>query len=64
MDRMIRGSITCRDKRFSHFKYVQTNSEGHPVSYSMGTRDSFPGMTQTVCEVGHPPASSIEVKNE
>jgi hypothetical protein len=28
---------------FPPFKCVQTNSEGYPVSYSVGTRDSFPG---------------------
>jgi len=43
MERVIWGSFPYRDKRFSPFKYVQTNSESHPVSYSMGTRDSFSG---------------------
>jgi len=40
---------------------VQTGSEAHPASYTMGT-GSFPGVKRPVPGVGHPPPSSAKVK--
>jgi hypothetical protein len=37
-----RGSIPGRGKIFFLLHSVQTESETHPASYSMGTRDKFP----------------------
>jgi hypothetical protein len=35
----------------------------HPASYSMGTRDSFPGVKRSGREADHSPPYSAEVKN-
>ena len=40
---------------------VQTRSEAHPASYTMGT-GSFPGVKRPVRDVDHPLPSSAEVK--
>ena len=40
---------------------VQTGSEAHPASYTMGT-GSFPGVKQLGHGVDHPLPSSAEVK--
>jgi len=40
---------------------VQTGSEAHPASYTMGTA-SFPGLKRPGRGVDHPPPSSAEVK--
>ena len=40
---------------------VQTGSEAHPASYTMGT-GSFPGVKRPGRAVDHPPPSSAEVK--
>ena len=40
---------------------VQTGSEAHPASYTMGT-GSFPGVKRPGRRVDHPPPSSAEVK--
>jgi len=40
---------------------VQTGSEAHPASYTMGT-GSFPGVKWPGCGIDHPPPSSAEVK--
>ena len=40
---------------------VQIGSEGHPVSYTMGTR-SFSGVKRQGRTVDHPSLSSAEVK--
>jgi len=40
---------------------VQTGSQAHPASYTMGT-GSFLGVKRPGCGVDHPPPSSAEVK--
>jgi hypothetical protein len=40
---------------------VQTDSEAHPASFTMGTR-SFPGVNRPGRYVDHPPQSRAEVK--
>jgi len=42
---------------------VQTGSRAHPVSYSMGTGASFPGIKRPGRKADHSPASTAEVKN-
>jgi hypothetical protein len=42
------------------FAPVQTDSEAHPASYTMGT-GSFPGVKRPGRGVGHPPPSSAAV---
>jgi hypothetical protein len=50
---------------FSSSLCVQTSSEAHPVSYTMGTRGTFPGgKVQPGHDADHSPASSAEVKNK
>ena len=39
---------------------VQTGTEAHPASYTMGTR-SFPGVNWPGCNIDHPPPSSAKV---
>jgi hypothetical protein len=50
---------------FSSSPCVQTGSEAHPASYSMGTGGSFPeGKARPGRDADHSPLSSAEVKNE
>jgi hypothetical protein len=46
---------------FSLHHRVQNGSGAHPASYSMGTRDSFPGVKRSGREADHSPPSSVEV---
>jgi len=46
-DRGSKGSITGGEWDFSLHHYVQKGPETHPVSYPMGTGDSFPGVKST-----------------
>jgi hypothetical protein len=48
---------------FSLHHRVQNGSGAHPASYTMGTRDSFPGVKRPGREADHSPPSSAEVKN-
>jgi hypothetical protein len=41
---------------------VQTGSEAHPTSYTMGTGGSFRGVKRPGREAGHSPPTSAEVK--
>jgi len=45
----------------ARFSPVQTSSEAHPASYTMGT-GSFPGVKQPRRGVDCPPPTSAEVK--
>jgi hypothetical protein len=59
------GSIPGRGKGFSYSLCVQTSSEAHPTSCSVGTRDPFLGSkAQPRRDTDHSPASSAKVKNE
>jgi len=42
---------------------VQTGSQAHPASHTMGT-GSFPGVKRPGCGLDHPPPSIAEVKKE
>jgi hypothetical protein len=42
---------------------VQNSSGAHPVSFPIGTGDSFPGAKRTGREADHSPPTSAEVKN-
>jgi hypothetical protein len=48
---------------FSLLRRIQTSSGVHPGSYSMGTRDSFPGGKVAGLEADHSPPPSTEVNN-
>jgi hypothetical protein len=43
---------------------VQTGSDTHTASYSMGKRGAFPGVKGAASEFDHSHPSSTEVKNE
>jgi hypothetical protein len=47
---------------FSLHHHVQNGSGAHLVSYPLGTRGSFPGVTRQGREADHSPPSSAEVK--
>jgi hypothetical protein len=50
---------------FSSSLCIQTGSEAHPASYTVGTGGSFPGgKAQPGCDADHSPPSSAEVKKE
>jgi hypothetical protein len=49
------------DGNFSLHQRVQTGSGAHPA-YTMGTRDSFPGVKRPEREADHSPPPSAEVK--
>jgi hypothetical protein len=55
---MVRGSNPGGGRDFAP---VQTGSEAHPASYTMGT-GSFPGVKRPERGVDHLPPSSAEVK--
>jgi hypothetical protein len=46
-----------------HYMSIQTDSGAQPVSYTMGTRGSLPGIKRPGREADNSPPSSIEVKN-
>jgi hypothetical protein len=48
---------------FSLDHCIQTSSRANPISYSMGTRGSFPGVKWPGHEADHSPPSSAKVKN-
>jgi hypothetical protein len=59
------GSIPTEAEDFSSNLWVQTGSEAHPASYTMGTRGSFPrGKAWPGCDADHSPPSSANVKKE
>ena len=49
---------------FFFLQNIQTGSDAHPVSYSMGTGGSYPESKEPGCEVDHSPLFSAAVKNE
>jgi hypothetical protein len=55
----------ARAKDFSSSLCVQTGSEAHPASCTMGTGRSFPrGKARPGRDADHSPPSSAEVRNE
>jgi hypothetical protein len=62
-DRGSRVRFPARAGNFSLHHRVQNGSEAHPVSYTMGTRDSFSGVKRPGREADHSPPSSAEVQN-
>jgi hypothetical protein len=58
-----RGSILSRGRNFVSATTSKTGSRAHPVSYAVGTRDSFPRINRPECKAEHLPPSSAEVKN-
>jgi hypothetical protein len=60
-----RSSILGKGKDFSSALYVQTSSEAHPASCTMGTGGPFPGIkARPGRDANHSPISSAEVENE
>jgi hypothetical protein len=57
-----RGSIPGRGS-FSPFHRVQIGPGAHPISYPMGTGDSFSGIKRPGHEADYSPPSSAVVKN-
>jgi hypothetical protein len=54
-----------KQKNFSSSLFVQTGSEAHPASYSIGTGGPFlEGKARQGRHADHSPLSSAEVKNE
>jgi hypothetical protein len=52
-------------RHFSYSLCVQTSSEAHPASCTMGTGGPFPGgKTRQGRDANHSPLSSAEVNNE
>jgi hypothetical protein len=52
-----------RQRDFSVFLSVHTDSGAHPASHTMGSGGSFPGINRQGFEAGHTPPYSVEVKN-
>jgi hypothetical protein len=64
-DRAIGVRTPAGAKDFSFSLCVQTGSEAHPASCTMGTGGPFPGgKAQPGRDADHSPPSSAEVKNE
>jgi hypothetical protein len=64
-DRAIEVRSPAVAKDFSCSLCVQTGSEAHPASCTMGTGGSFPGgKALPGRDADHSPPSSAEVKNE
>jgi hypothetical protein len=64
-DRAIGVRSPAGAKDFSSILCVQTGSEVHPASYTMGTGGPFPGgKARTGRDADHSPPSSSEVVNE
>jgi hypothetical protein len=60
-----RFNIRQRRKDFSSSLFVQTGSEAHPASCTMGTWSPFPGAkARPGSDADHSPPSSAEVENE
>jgi len=53
----------CSGWNFSLYHRVQNCSGAHPVSYSMGTGGSFPGVKRPGREADQSPPTSAEVKS-
>jgi len=56
--------IPSKGKRFISYPNIQTGSGTHTVSYSVGTKDSFPGVKRLGCEADRSLPSSSKVTNE
>jgi hypothetical protein len=64
-DRAIGVRSPAGEKDFSSNLCVQTGSEAHPASCTMGTGDPFPGgKARQGREADHSPPFSAEVENE
>jgi hypothetical protein len=64
-DRAIEVRSPARKKDFSSILCVQTGSEAHPASCTMGTGGPFPeGKARPGRDADHLPPSSAEVVNE
>jgi hypothetical protein len=64
-DRAIEARSQAEAKDFSSSLCVQTGSEAHPASCTMGTGDSFPGAkARPRRDADHSPPSSAELENE
>jgi hypothetical protein len=64
-DRAIEVRYPAGTKDFSSNLCVQTGSEAHPASYTMGTGGPFPGgKAQPGRDADHSLPSSAEFKNE
>jgi hypothetical protein len=64
-DRAIGVRSPARANDFSSNLCVQTGSEAHPASCTVGTGGYFPrGKTRPGCDADHSPPSSAEVRNE
>jgi hypothetical protein len=64
-DRAIGFRSSAGAKDFSSILCVQTGSEAHPASCTMGTGGPFPGRkVRPGRDADHSPPSSAEVKNE
>jgi hypothetical protein len=61
-DRGSRVRFPAGAGNFSLHHRLQNGSGAHPVSYTMGTRGSFPGVKRPGREADHSPPSSAEVK--
>jgi hypothetical protein len=63
-DRAIEVRFPAGANDFSSNLYVQTGSEAHPASCTMGTGGPFPGgKARTGCDTDHSHPSSAEVMN-
>jgi hypothetical protein len=56
--------IPSKARDLSHTQNIQTESGTQTASYSVGTRDSFPGVKRLGCEADCSLPSSAKVKNE
>jgi hypothetical protein len=64
-DRAIRVRSPAGAKNFSYSLFVQTGSEAHPASCTMGTGGHFPGAkARPERDADHSPPSSVEVEYE
>jgi hypothetical protein len=64
-DRVIGIRSPAGEKDFSPVLCVQTGSEAHPASCTMGTGEPFPGdKARPGRDADHSPPSSAEVVNE
>jgi hypothetical protein len=64
-DRAIGVRSPAEAKDFSSILFVQTGSEAHPASCTMGTGGPFPGTkARPGRDADHSPPSNAEVKNE
>jgi hypothetical protein len=65
MDWMAGVQFPTEAEHFSSSLCIQTGSVAHPVSYTKGTRGSFPGgKAWPGYDADHSPPSSAEVKKE